>query len=57
MKPKRYPYSGKIKPSTMEIVKSWKKLYSDFVAKSQKKQEKSEQELDKATQRLYQQYH
>jgi hypothetical protein len=57
MKPKRYPYSGKIKPSTMEIVKSLKNLYSDFVAKSQKEQEKSEQELDKATQRLYQQYH
>ena len=42
MKPKRYPYSGKIKPSTMEIVKSLKNLYSDFVAKSQKEQEKSE---------------
>lgn len=41
----------------MEIVKSLKNLYSDFVAKSQKEQEKSEQELDKATQRLYQQYH
>lgn len=57
MRPKRYPYSGKIKSSTMEIVKAWKTFYSDFVAKSQKEQEKSEQELDKATQRLYQQYH
>ncbi|MBY4989308.1 hypothetical protein K6V79_00510 [Streptococcus suis] len=25
MRPKRYPYSGKLKASTMDIVKAWKK--------------------------------
>jgi hypothetical protein len=57
MKPKRYPYSGKSKTSTIEIVKAWKNIYSDFIVKSQKEQEKSEQELDKAIHELYQQYH
>lgn len=52
MKPKRYPYSGKSKTSTIEIVKAWKNIYSDFIVKSQKEQEKSEQELDKATYRV-----
>ena len=54
MKPKRYPYSGKSKTSTIEIVKAWKNIYSDFIVKSQKEQEKSEQELDKAIHELYQ---
>ncbi|HEL2175695.1 TPA: hypothetical protein TZD94_000685 [Streptococcus suis] len=54
MRPKRYPYSGKLKASTMDIVKAWEKAYSDFVAEMQREQEQSEQELDKATQRLYQ---
>ncbi|HEL1581017.1 TPA: hypothetical protein TZE12_000588 [Streptococcus suis] len=57
MRPKRYPYSGKLKASTMDIVKAWEKAYSDFVAEMQREQEQSEQELDKATQRLYQLYH
>ena len=46
MRPKRYPYSGKIKASTTEIVKAWENAYSDFIVKTQKKQEKSEKELD-----------
>lgn len=54
MRPKRYPYSGKLKASTTGIVKAWEKAYSDFVAEMQREQEQSEQELDKATQRLYQ---
>jgi hypothetical protein len=54
MRPKRYPYSGKSKASTIEIVKAWKNIYSDFIVKSQKEQEKSEQELDKAIHELYQ---
>lgn len=54
MRPRRYPYSGKSKTSTIEIVKAWKNIYSDFIVKSQKEQEKSEQELDKAIHELYQ---
>ena len=57
MKPKRYPYSGKLKASTMDIVKAFDKAYSAYCVKGQKSQEKAEQELDKATQRLYQLYH
>ena len=45
MRPRRYPYSGKIKASTTEIVKAWKDAYSDFIAKNQNKQESSEQRL------------
>lgn len=56
-KPSRYPYSGKSKASTTDIVKDWEKAYSDFIVKSQKEQEKSEQELDKAIHELYQLYH
>ncbi|WP_214517132.1 hypothetical protein KK059_006060 [Streptococcus salivarius] len=36
------------------LVKAWKNIYSDFIVKSQKEQEKSEQELDKAIHELYQ---
>ncbi|MDA3774968.1 hypothetical protein PF596_09765 [Streptococcus thermophilus] len=57
MKPKRYPYSGKLKASTMDIVKAFDKACSAYRVKCQKSQEKAEQELDKATQRLYQLYH
>lgn len=28
MRPKRYPYSGKSKASTTDIVKAWEKAYS-----------------------------
>ena len=52
MRPKRYPFSGKTKASTTKIVKAWEDACSDFIVKTQKKQEKSEQELDKAIQRL-----
>lgn len=52
MRPKRYPYSGKIKASTIEIVKAWKDAYSDFIAKTQNKQERYEQELDNAILRV-----
>lgn len=45
MRPRRYPYSGKIKASTTEIVKAWEDACSDFIAKTQTKQEQSEQEL------------
>ena len=42
MRPKRYPFSGKIKASTTEIVKAFEIDYSEFIDKTQKKQEKSE---------------
>lgn len=45
MRPKRYPYSGKIKVSTSEIVKAWEDDYSEFIAKTQNEKEKSEQRL------------
>ena len=45
MRPRRYPYSGKIKASTTEIVKAWEDAYSVFNAKNQNKQESSEQRL------------
>ncbi|NQL85328.1 hypothetical protein HO440_11030, partial [Streptococcus suis] len=48
MRPKRYPYSGKLKASTMDIVKAWEKAYSAYRVKGQKRQENAEQELDKA---------
>lgn len=53
MRPKRYPFSGKIKASTTEIVKVWEKLYSEFIAKTQTKQEDSEQKLDDAILRVH----
>ena len=36
MRPKRYPFSGKTKASSSEIVKAWENAYSDFIAKTQK---------------------
>lgn len=45
MRPKRYPFSGKIKASTTEIVKAIEIDYSKFIDKTQKKQERAEQEL------------
>ena len=45
MRPKRYPFSGKIKASTTEIVKAFEIDYSKFIDKTQKKQEQAEQEL------------
>ncbi|MCW0964430.1 hypothetical protein [Streptococcus anginosus] len=54
MRPKHYPYSGKIKTSTIEVAKVWENTYLDFIAENQKQQEKSGQELDKSTQRLCQ---
>ena len=45
MRPKRYPFSGKTKASSSEIVKAWENAYSDFIAKNQNKQESSEQRL------------
>ena len=53
MRPKRYPFSRKIKTSTTEAVKAWEDAYSDFIAKTQKKQEKSEKELDDAILRVH----
>ena len=54
MRPKRYPFSGKIKASTTEAVKAWEDAYSEFIAKTQTKQEESEQELKDATSRVRQ---
>lgn len=45
MRPRRYPFSGKIKTSTTEIVKAFEIDYSKFIDKTQKKQERAEQEL------------
>ncbi|HEM5968125.1 hypothetical protein [Streptococcus suis] len=33
MRPKRYPYSGKLKASTMDIVKAWEKDCSEILQK------------------------
>lgn len=54
MRPKRYPFSGKIKASTTEAVKAWEDAYSEFIDKTQKIQEKSEQGLKDATLRVRQ---
>jgi len=53
MRPKRYPFSGKIKTSTSEKVKVWEKIHSEFIAKTQTKQEDSGQKLDDAILRVH----
>lgn len=53
MRPKWYPFSGKIRASTTEIVKAFEIDYSEFIDKTQKRQEKSEQELDDAILRVH----
>ena len=53
MRPKRYPFSGKIKASTSEIVKAWEDDYSEFIVKTQNEKEKSEQKLDDAILRVH----
>lgn len=53
MRPKRYPYSGKIKASTTKIVKAWEDAHSVFNAKTQKEQERAEQKLDDASLRIH----
>ena len=45
MRPKRYPFSGKIKASTTEIVKAFEIDYSKLIDKTQNEQEESEQRL------------
>lgn len=52
MRPKRYPFSGKTKASTTEIVKTWEDAYSEFIVKTQNEKEQSEQELKKSIQHL-----
>lgn len=54
MRPKRYPFSGRIKTSAAEAVKVWLDAYSGFIAKTQTEQEQSEQKLDDAILRVYQ---
>lgn len=54
MRPKRYPFSGKIKTSTAKAVKVWLDSYSIFNAKTQIEQERAEQELKDATSRVRQ---
>lgn len=54
MRPKRYPFSGKIKTSTTEAVKVWLDDYSEFIAKTQTEQERAEQKLDETIQRFHQ---
>ncbi len=53
MRPKRYPFSGKTKASTTEIVKAWEDDYSDFIVKTQNEKEKSEQKLDDTILRVH----
>ncbi len=53
MRQRRYPYSGKIKASTSEIVKAWEDDYSEFIVKTQNEKEKSEQKLDDAILRVH----
>lgn len=52
MKPKRYPYSGRIKLSTTEIAKSWNESYSNFVKSVEKITQKSEKELNETATRI-----
>ena len=54
MRPKKYPFVGKIKASTTDIVKVFEKAYSDFVAEMQSEQDQSEQKLLNATERVNQ---
>lgn len=54
MRPKRYPFSGKIKASTTEAIKAWEDAYSVFNAKTQKDQERAEQKLDEISLRIHQ---
>lgn len=53
MRPKRYPFSGKIKTSTTEAVKVWLDAYSEFIAKTQTEQERAEQKLDDVSLRIH----
>ena len=53
MRPRKYPYSGKIKASTSEIVKAWEDDYSEFIVKTQNEKEKSEQKLDDTILRVH----
>ena len=53
MRPKRYPFSGKTKASTTEIVKAWEDACSDFIVKTQNEKERSEQKLNDATSRVH----
>lgn len=52
MRPKRYPFSGKIKTSTTAAVKVWLDACSEFIAKTQTEQERAEQKLDDAILRV-----
>lgn len=54
MRPKRYPFSGKIKTSTAETVEVWLDAYSIFNANTQKKQEQAEQKLRETIRRFHQ---
>lgn len=56
MRPKHYPYSGKIKASTSDIVKAMETAYSEFLVKNKETQESSKRELDKATLELLRRY-
>lgn len=53
MRPKRYPFSGKIKNSTSAEVKLWERYYSEFIAKTKNKEEDSRQKLDDAILRVH----
>lgn len=54
MRPKRYPFSGKIKTSTAETVEVWLDAYSIFNVNTQKKQEQAEQKLRETIRRFHQ---
>lgn len=54
MRPKRYPFSGKIKTSAAETVEVWEYAYSIFNDKTQKKQEQAEQKLRETIRRFRQ---
>ena len=54
MRPKRYPFSGKIKTSAAEAVEVWEYAYSIFNDKTQKKQEQAEQKLRETIRRFRQ---
>lgn len=45
-KPRRYPYSGKLKASTTDIVKALEKAYSAYRVKGEKRQQKGKKNYE-----------
>lgn len=46
MKPKRYPYSGKVKPTSSVIYSEWLKAYEAFCKENEEQNALHEERLD-----------